>query len=345
MKHFLRALAAACIVSAALSTAATAQQYPSQPIKIIVSLAPGGVADITARAFAAKLGEAGVTAVVENRTGAGGAIGADAAAKSAPDGYTIYMGFHATQSILPHLTKLPYDPAKDFLPIAFVATSPNVLIVHPSVPVKTAQELVAYIKANSGKLSYGSPGLGSSGHLAGEQFKQLHNLDIAHVHYRGAAPALQDLVAGHVQVMFDIVALTKEQLEAGRVRALAVTSKAARARDPQRADHDGSWHARRRGRPVVRAVCARRHAPRRDRMDQRSGHQGVLCARPEGASDNDGTDHPARHAGGFRQARQRRNAALGRRDPQGQYQDAAIGVSHATKRKWPGLRPAISIFV
>ena len=212
--------------SAPLSHPATAQQYPSQPIKIIVSLAPGGVADITARAFAAKLGEAGFTAVVENRTGAGGAIGADAAAKSTPDGYTIYMGFHATQSILPHLTKLPYDPAKDFLPIAFVATSPNVLIVHPSVPVKTAQELVAYIKANPGKLSYGSPGLGSSGHLAGEQFKQLHNLDIAHVHYRGAAPALQDLVAGHVQVMFDIVALTKEQLEAGRVRALAVTSKA-----------------------------------------------------------------------------------------------------------------------
>ena len=221
-----RAFAAVLAAICALALPAAAQQYPSQPIKIIVSLAPGGVADITARAFAAKLGEAGFTAVVENCTGAGGAIGADAAAKSTPDGYTIYMGFHATQSILPHLTKLPYDPAKDFLPIAFVATSPNVLIVHPSVPVKTAQELVAYIKANPGKLSYGSPGLGSSGHLAGEQFKQLHNLDIAHVHYRGAAPALQDLVAGHVQVMFDIVALTKEQLKAGRVRALAVTSKA-----------------------------------------------------------------------------------------------------------------------
>jgi tripartite-type tricarboxylate transporter receptor subunit TctC len=222
MKRLLCALA--LVTSAALSNSATAQQYPSQPIKIIVSLAPGGVADTTARAFAAKLGEAGFTAVVENRTGAGGAIGAEAAAKAAPDGYTIYMGFHATQSILPHLTKLPYDPAKDFLPIAFVATSPNVLIVHPSVPVQTAQELVAYIKANPGKLSYGTPGLGSSGHLAGEQFKQLHNLDIAHVHYRGAAPALQDLVAGHIQVMFDIVALTKEQLEGGRVRALAVTS-------------------------------------------------------------------------------------------------------------------------
>ena len=224
MRHLLCTIAAA-LTTGALASPAPAQQYPSQPIKIIVSLAPGGVADITARAFAAKLGEAGFTAVVENRTGAGGAIGADAAAKSAPDGYTIYMGFHATQSILPHLNpKLPYDPAKDFLPIAFVATSPNVLIVHPSVPVKSPQELVAYIKANPGKLSYGSPGLGSSGHLAGEQFKQLHNLDIAHVHYRGAAPALQDLVAGHVQVMFDIVALTKEQLEAGRVRALAVTS-------------------------------------------------------------------------------------------------------------------------
>src|SRR5262245_21853874 len=219
-----RALAAALAAICTFTLPAAAQQYPSQPIKIIVSLAPGGVADITARAFAAKLGEAGFTAVVENRTGAGGAIGADAAAKSPPDGYTIYMGFHGTQSILPHLTKVPYNSEKDFLPIVFVATSPNVLIVHPSVPAKTPQELVAYIKANPGKLSYGTPGIGSSGHLGGEQFKQLHNLDIAHVHYRGAAPALQDLVAGHVQVMFDIVALTKEQLEGGRVRALAVTS-------------------------------------------------------------------------------------------------------------------------
>jgi tripartite-type tricarboxylate transporter receptor subunit TctC len=227
MKHIvpmLRALAAMLAMGCA-AIPAGAQQYPSQPIKIIVSLAPGGVADITARAFAAALGASGTTVIVENRTGAGGAIGADAAAKSPPDGYTLYMGFHATQSILPHLNpKLPYDPAKDFVPVVYIATSPNVLIVHPAVPTKSPQELVAYIKANPGKLSYGSPGLGSSGHLAGEQFRQLHSLDIAHVHYRGAAPALQDLVAGHVQVMFDIVALTKEQLAAGRVRALAVTS-------------------------------------------------------------------------------------------------------------------------
>jgi len=213
-----------CFLCSALDPAA-AQPYPSQPIKIVVSLAPGGVADIVARSFAAKLGESGRTVVVENRTGGGGTIGADAVAKSPADGYTLYMGFHATQSILPHImAKLPYDPAKDFAPIIFIATSPNILIVHPSVPVKSPQELVAYIKANPRKLSYGSPGLGSSGHLAAEQFKQLHNLDIAHVHYRGAAPALQDLVAGHVQVMFDIVPLTKEQLAGGQVRALAVTS-------------------------------------------------------------------------------------------------------------------------
>ncbi len=223
--RYVRFGGAALVAAVAWSVTAAAQPYPSQPIKIIVSLAPGGVADIVARAFAAKLSESGKTVVVENRTGAGGAIGADAVAKSAPDGYTLYMGFHATQSILPHLmTKLPYDAAKDFAPIVFIATSPNILIVHPSVAAKSPKELVEYIKANPGKLSYGTPGIGSSGHLAGEQFKQMNNLEIAHVHYRGAAPALQDLVAGHVQVMFDIVPLTKEQLEAGRVRALAVTA-------------------------------------------------------------------------------------------------------------------------
>ncbi len=204
---------------------AMAQAYPSQPIRIIVSLAPGGVADILARAFATKLTEAGRTAVVENRTGGGGTVGADAVAKSTPDGYTLYMGFHATQSILPHLmAKMPYDAAKDFAPIIFIATSPNILIVHPSVPAKTPQELVVYIKANPKKLNFASPGAGSSGHLAGEQFKQMHDLDISHVHYRGAAPALQDVVAGHVHVMFDIVPLTRQHLASGGVRPLGITA-------------------------------------------------------------------------------------------------------------------------
>jgi len=217
------ALASACIFAAA---PASGQQYPSQPIKIIVSLAPGGVADIVARIFANKMGEAGKTVIVENRTGGSGIIGADAVAKSQADGYTLYMGFHGTQSILPHLmAKLPYDATKDFLPVIFIATSPDILIVHPSIPAKTPAELVAYVKANPGKVTYASPGVGSSGHVAAEQFKQLHGLDITPVHYRGAAPALQDVVAGHASMMFDIVPLTKEQLAAGKVRALAITSK------------------------------------------------------------------------------------------------------------------------
>src|SRR5262245_36897202 len=225
--------AALSVAAAAMCGPAHAQSYPAQPIKIVVSLAPGGVADILARTLAGKLSEAGKTVVVENRTGAAGVIGADAVAKSPPDGYTLYMGFHGTQSILPHLqAKLPYDAAKDFLPIIFIATSPNILVVHPSVPAKTPQELVAYIKANPGKVSYGSPGVGSSGHLAAEQFKQIHGLDMVAVHYRGAAPALQDLVAGQVQVMFDIVPLTKVQLEAGKVRALAVTAAKREAAVP-----------------------------------------------------------------------------------------------------------------
>jgi tripartite-type tricarboxylate transporter receptor subunit TctC len=215
-------LGAACVTGA---ERAQAQDFPTQPIRIIVSLAPGGVADIVARAFAAKLGETGKTAFVENRTGGGGTIGADAVAKAAPDGYTLYMGFHGTQSILPHLmAKMPYDAAKDFAPVIFVATSPNILIVHPSVPATSPKALVDYVRANPGKLNYGSPGAGSSGHLAGEQFRQIHNLQISHVHYRGAAPALQDLVAGHVQVMFDIVPLTRQHLATGGVRALAVTA-------------------------------------------------------------------------------------------------------------------------
>jgi tripartite-type tricarboxylate transporter receptor subunit TctC len=222
---FIRTLAIASVATIISAASASAQQYPSQPIKIVVSLAPGGVADIVARQFAVKMGEAGKTVVVENRTGGGGLIGASEAAKATPDGYTLYMGFHGTQSILPHLTaKMPYDAAKDFVPVIFLVTSPNILVVHPSVPAKSPQELVAYIKANPAKVVYASPGVGSSGHLAGEQFKQMHGLDIVASHYRGAAPALQDLVAGHAHMMFDIVPLTKAQLADGKVRALAVTA-------------------------------------------------------------------------------------------------------------------------
>src|SRR5262245_10090228 len=209
----------------ALATPALSDTYPSQPIRIVVPTPAGGIADLLSRTLANKMGESGKTVVVENRTGGSGVIAADAVAKSAPDGYTLYMGLHQTQAILPHLmAKLPYDPVKDFTPIILIGTSPNILVVNPAVPAKTAQELVAHAKANPGKVTYASPGNGSAGHIVGEQFRLMHGIDIVHVPYRGAAPALQDVVAGHISMMFDIVPLTREQLTQGKVRALAVAA-------------------------------------------------------------------------------------------------------------------------
>jgi tripartite-type tricarboxylate transporter receptor subunit TctC len=219
--------AAAALVAVLMLTAApaAAQNYPNQPIRIIVPTPPGGVADLLARAVAQGISaNTGKTVIAEQRTGAGGVIAADFVAKSAPDGYTIYMGFHPTQSILQHLQKLPYDPARDFEPIMLVGSSPNMLVVNPSVPAKTPKELVEYARANPGKISFGSPGNGSSGHMVGEQFKIMNKLDLVHVPYKGAGPAVIDLVAGHIQMMFDIVPLAREQLLAGKVRALGVMS-------------------------------------------------------------------------------------------------------------------------
>ena len=185
--------------------------------------APGGMADLLARTLGQKLTEAGgQPVVVENRTGAAGVVAADAVAKAPPDGYTLMLGFHGVLSILPHLTKLPYDPAKDLIPVSHLALIPNVLVVHPSVPANSVKELIDYAKANPRKLTYASQGNGSSGHMAGEQFKLITGADIVHVPYRGAAPALQDLTAGHVNMMFDIVPFARAQISEGKVRALGI---------------------------------------------------------------------------------------------------------------------------
>jgi tripartite-type tricarboxylate transporter receptor subunit TctC len=202
-----------------------AQDYPTQPIKIIVATPAGGIADLVGRTFAQKLSESGKTAVVENRTGASGALAAEAVARAAPDGHTLFVAMHQTNAILPHLSrKLSYDPLKDFAPILNASMSTNILVVNPSVPAKTVHELVAYAKANPGKLTYASQGNGSSGHVVGEQFKLLAGVDIGHVPYRGAAPAVQDLVAGHVSIMFDILPLARTQMQAGTVRALGIAA-------------------------------------------------------------------------------------------------------------------------
>ena len=210
--------------SAPLAAApARAQDYPSRPIKIIVPLAPGGLADTLARIVSQRLAEAsGQSVVVENRPGGAGAIGAEAAARSPADGYTLFMGSLATNAVIAHLTRLAFDPAKDLVPITHVATFPNVLVVNPALPAKSVPELVAYAKANPGKLAYASQGNAASGHLVGEQFKQLAGIEMVHVPYRGAAPAIADLVAGHVQVMFDSVTLQTPLINDGKTRGLAV---------------------------------------------------------------------------------------------------------------------------
>ncbi len=205
---------------------AHSQEYPAKPVRIIVPNAPGGMADLLSRAVVQKLPAATrQPVIVENRLGGGGVIGAEVVAKSPPDGYTLFAGFHATNAILPHLVaKLPYDAARDFSPIILMATVPNVLVVHPSVPAQSVKALVALAQSRRGELTYASQGVGSSGHIAGELFKQITKADIVHVPYKGAAPALQDLMGGHVMMMFDIMAFALPNMRSGRVRALAVAT-------------------------------------------------------------------------------------------------------------------------
>jgi tripartite-type tricarboxylate transporter receptor subunit TctC len=215
--------AALCGAVALVTAPARSQDYPARPIKIIVPLAAGGLADTLARIVSQRLAEAsGHAVVVDNRPGAAGAVGAEAAARAPADGYTLFMGGLSTNAVLAHLVKLNFDPAKDLVPITHVATFPNVLVVTPDLPAKSVQELVLYARANPGKLSNASQGSAASGHLVGEQFKQLAGIQMVHVPYRGAAPAIQDLIAGHVQVMFDSVSLQAPLIKDGKTRALAV---------------------------------------------------------------------------------------------------------------------------
>ena len=225
---FFAAIAAAA-VALALALAASAQApsaYPSRPVKLVIPFPPGGPLDIVGRAIAQKLSEAwGQSVVVDNRPGAGGNIGADVVAKSAPDGYTILMGALSTHAVNPSLyAKMPYDAIADFAPITLVAVTPNVLVVNATLPVNSAKQFIAYAKANSGKLAFGSGSNGSAGHLAGELFKVDTGTDITHIPYKGGAPATQALLAGDTQFMFDNLANAMPQVKAGKLKALAVTT-------------------------------------------------------------------------------------------------------------------------
>jgi tripartite-type tricarboxylate transporter receptor subunit TctC len=200
--------------------------YPSKPIRFVVPYPAGGPLDIIARLLAQKVSESvKQPVIVDNKPGAGGNIGADFVAKSPADGYTILMGAVATHAINPVLyASIPYDPVRDFAPITQIASTPNVLVVNPSLPVNNVRELIAYAKANPGRLNFGSGSTGSAGHLAGELFKAMAGVEMTHVPYKGAAPAMQDLAGGQIQLMFDNLASSLGQVRAGKVRALAVTT-------------------------------------------------------------------------------------------------------------------------
>jgi tripartite-type tricarboxylate transporter receptor subunit TctC len=225
-RRALLGLAAAATLAAS-APASAESDYPNRPITLIVPFPAGGQSDLIARLVTAKMTpKLGQQIVVENRGGAGGNIAAGAAARAEPDGYTLFLGFVGTHGMNPALyKKLPYDPVEDFAPISLLNITPLVLEVHPDFPAKTVQELIDLAKANPGEFSYASSGNGTPIHLSGELFKSMVGIDLVHVPYKGAAPALVDVIGGHVPIMFDNLAPSLEHIRSGKLRALGVTTK------------------------------------------------------------------------------------------------------------------------
>ena len=205
---------------------ARAQDYPNRPITLIVPFPPGGSTTIVGRIVADKMSETlGQSIVVDNRGGAGGTIGSRAVAKSAPDGYTILLGYTGTLAIGPTLYgNVGYDPRTDFAPIGRIGTAPNTLVVHPSMPAHSVAELIAYAKANPGKVNYGSAGIGTVSHVCGEYFATAAGVKLTHIPYKGTGPAIIDLLGGHIPMAFAPIPATHENAKSGKLRMLAVTS-------------------------------------------------------------------------------------------------------------------------
>ncbi|NBW44917.1 MAG: tripartite tricarboxylate transporter substrate binding protein [Betaproteobacteria bacterium] len=217
-------LVAATALIALPSSALYAQAFPTKPIKLVVTFPTGGAPDILSRTFSEKA-QLGQQVLVDNKAGAGGNIGADFVAKSAPDGHTLVMGTVGTHSINGALyEKMPYDMVKGFAPIALVASAPNLLVVNNDLPVKSVPDLIAYLKANPNKLSFGSPGIGSSVHVSGELFKSMTGTSMTHVPYKGRQFAIPDLVGGSIQLMFDNMPSALPMAREGKIRAIAQTT-------------------------------------------------------------------------------------------------------------------------
>jgi tripartite-type tricarboxylate transporter receptor subunit TctC len=224
MKIMLKTGMLAAMVITAQSVPAA--EWPDKPIRVILSVPAGATPDVTARlVFPGLSQQLGVSLVADNRAGGGGVIGAEIAAKSAPDGYTLFISSPGALTILPHMRKgIPYDTIRDFAPVSLISIGPFVLMTHPSVPARNIRELIALAKAQPGKLNYASAGNGVANHLAGELFKQMAGVDIVHVPYKGAPQAVTDVLAGHMNMMFNSVAPIVAHIKSGKIRVLGIAS-------------------------------------------------------------------------------------------------------------------------
>ncbi len=305
---------AGVVVALTFSFASPAADYPSRPVSIVVAFTPGGPSDVLSRIIGLRLNEIlHQPFIIENRPGSGGNIAAEQVARATPDGYTLLMGNNsilATNAAL--YKKLGYDAERDFTPITMVGTQANILVVNPAVPAQSMAELIALAKANPGQLNFASSGHGAAAHLAGELFKAEAKVNIVHVPYKGAAPALQDVMAGHVQMMFATAASVIGLIKSGKVRALAVTTPdrtalAAGPADGRRARHQGL-----RRHHLARPGGADRHAA--------GGHRNAALRRDGGAkgsgdpqaADRPGRRHRGLHAEGVRGLHQVRNSEMDR---------------------------------
>src|SRR2546429_3583751 len=222
------------LIAALQSSAALAETYPSKPVRLSVTYPPAGSSDLMGRILGQKLAEFwGQPVIVENKPGAAGSIGMDYAAHQPPDGYSFVIGNLGPVAVNPLLSKVPYDVERDFVPMSLIATGPNVLVVNPKTPVRTLGELIAYARVNPGKLNFGSGGPGSVAHLSGEMLKSLAHIDIVHVPYKGGILSVNDLLAGHVQLVFSDALPVMQHIRAGKLRALAVTSPERSALAPE----------------------------------------------------------------------------------------------------------------
>jgi len=215
----------ACLALAAAATCAQAQSWPSRPVKMVVPFPAGGPTDVMTRVLADKLGQAlGQPVVVENRPGAGGSIGADLVAKSAPDGYTLVMATGSTHSVGPYLQKLPYDPNRDFTPIIYVGYATNILLVSPKLGVNNVRELIEYARKEPGRLTYATSGVGSVAHLTSEMFAAMAGAKLTHVPYKGTQHSINDMISGQVGILFDNVMTAKPHVDSGRLKGIAISS-------------------------------------------------------------------------------------------------------------------------